>query len=642
MSSVGAVTGNHPPRPPLGTTPFPYAQLPGVESLRRRRITQLVAVAALLATVGYLTWRGLETLNLQQWWVSVPLYLLEIHAAAGLVLFTINLWNVDAGRAAAPRRATDLKLAILIPTYDESSETLLPTIAAAVSVDLEHETWVLDDGERPEVEQLALHLGAHYLRRPVHHHAKAGNVNYALERIDADLVAIIDADHVATAGFLRNTVGYFDDPRLALVQTPQDFYNLESFEHERNFSEQRLFYRALLAGRNRWNAAFCCGTGVVFRAAALRDVGGLATETITEDIHTSLRLHRKGWTTVFHNEVLAHGLAAGDVSQYLEQRLRWGTGAMQLLRLENPATVSGLSPMQRISYLTTLLGWFDAWRSLGYLLVPMVVLWLAAVPIQAPFTVFLPIFLITFLIQRFALSRLARSTSSQVIATVFELVRMPANLRATLRLVSSSPRQFRVTPKGRTGDLRERMPVPGLLWVLLVLTLLTAGWSVATLLGHTPIRYEVPWIAYGSLFWLGVNGALLLAAVGRIRAKRFGAERRVSVRFRVDAPATLGGRPVRLVDASMTGFKVLLPAERSAPDPGASLTLNADLLGRSFTFRVVVRSARPHPAAGMVLGLEFEPGQVAARSVLALALFQTGVAPEVITGAAGPMEAQVA
>ncbi len=216
---------------------------------------------------------------------------------------------------------------------------LLPTIAAAVAVRLPHQTWVLDDGNCPEVATPARDLGAYYLARTDRSHAKAGNVNHGLQHIDADIITVLDADHVAHEELFVRTLGHFDDPRVTFVQTPQDFYNLDSFEHtgsrwttteaEYRFCEQGLFYRRLQAGRNRWNAAFCCGTGALFRTAALSEVGGLATETVTEDIHTSIRLHRRGWRSAYHNEVLARGLAAADAKQYLEQRLRWGTGAIR-------------------------------------------------------------------------------------------------------------------------------------------------------------------------------------------------------------------------------------------------------------------------------------------------------------------------
>ena len=155
------------------------------------------------------------------------------------------------------------RVAVLIPTYNESREVLLPTIAAAVALRPGHETWVLDDGNRPWVQELAGLLGARYRARGSAEHAKAGNLNSAIETLDVDVVAVLDADHVARADFLTATLPYFDDDRVAVVQTPQDFYNLESFEHVtrrrgRRYMEQELFYRALAAGRNRWNAAFWC------------------------------------------------------------------------------------------------------------------------------------------------------------------------------------------------------------------------------------------------------------------------------------------------------------------------------------------------------------------------------------------------
>jgi hypothetical protein len=173
-----------------------------------------------------------------------------------------------------------------VPTYNEGLEVLTPTVAAAVAMRVAHETWVLDDGDRPEVARLAADLGAHYLTRPTHEHAKAGNLNHALGKIEADFIGVLDADHVASPDFLVHTLGYFDDPGIALVQTPQDFYNLESFEHERGgatraltdpdlagterFHEQALFYRVLQPGKNRWGGAFWCGTGAVpIRADAL-------------------------------------------------------------------------------------------------------------------------------------------------------------------------------------------------------------------------------------------------------------------------------------------------------------------------------------------------------------------------------------
>jgi cellulose synthase (UDP-forming) len=231
--------------------------------------------------------------------LGVPLLLLEVWALVSLFFYLVSLWDLDSGAVPRPQRETSLRVAVLIPTYNEPREVLLPTVAAAVAIRITHQTWILDDGRRPWVAELAASLGVRYATREGNAHAKAGNVNALLPKLDVDVIAIFDADHVARADFLERTLGYFDDPKVALVQTPQDFYNLDSFEHVdrrrgKRFSEQELFYRALSAGRNRWNAAFWCGTNALVRLAALRDVGGVAVDTVTEDIHTTVRMHRRG------------------------------------------------------------------------------------------------------------------------------------------------------------------------------------------------------------------------------------------------------------------------------------------------------------------------------------------------------------
>ena len=203
-----------------------------------------------------------------------------------------------SGRAAAACVGIP-SVAVLIPTYNEGPEILVPTIAAAVALEPAHETWVLDDGERPEIAELAASLGARYLARPTHEHAKAGNVNHALGVIDAEIMAFLDADHVAAPDFLRATLGYFADQRVALVQTPQDFYNVTSFEHGSGtgLRASRSTSRRSSIGCSspaRTDGTRPSGAAPARSSASRRSaaVGGAATDTITEDIHTTIRLHR--------------------------------------------------------------------------------------------------------------------------------------------------------------------------------------------------------------------------------------------------------------------------------------------------------------------------------------------------------------
>jgi cellulose synthase (UDP-forming) len=608
---------------------FPDGSAAG-SSRGRELLVRSVAVLALAVSAAYLAWRAVATTDLSVWWLSLPTYLLELHAAVGLGLYAFSLWNLGAGPTARRASTTPLRVAVLIPTWNEPSEVLAPTIAAAVALQPAHDTWVLDDGARPEVAQLAADLGARYLRRPDRRHAKAGNLNNALEVVDADVVAVLDADHVARPNFLTDTLGYFDDESVALVQTPQDFYNLESFEHSRTaardgFNEQSLFYRAIMPGKNRWQAAFWCGTSALLRTAALRQVGGVATGTVTEDIHTTIRLHAAGWRTVYHNEVLARGLAASGASQYLLQRRRWGTGAMQVLRADNPLGIKGLSLPQRLAYAFTLLGWFDAWRSLGYLLLPAAVLLTGAVPIRAPLATFVVAFVATFTLQQLALWLLGRGRQRPWLAILFDVVRLPSNLSASLALFARRAAGFQVTPKGRTGARRRRAPVPWILWAVVVVSLLAAAWFGATVNERTPLHYGTPAAAWAAAGWLVFNLAVVLAAIGRIRRTRFGAERRAGVRFAVSLRARLDGVPCVARDLSLTGARVSAPVAL----PAAPAELVLQVSGQDVTLRCVERARFDQPDGGLSVGLEFLPNQWPAIGTLTHLLFNAGVSLEV-------------
>jgi cellulose synthase (UDP-forming) len=594
-------------------------------------LARAAGALALAVSVAYLVWRALATIDLATWWLSIPLYVLELHAAAGIALYTFSLWDVHAGPRARPVEATALRVAVLIPTWNEPLEVLAPTIAAAVALRPAHETWVLDDGNRPPVAALARALGAGYLARADRSHAKAGNLNHALGVVAADVVAVLDADHVARPGLLTRTLGYFDDERVALVQTPQDFYNLRSFEHSRTadrdgFNEQSLFYRAILPGKNRWQAAFWCGTNALLRVAALQEVGGVATGSVTEDIHTTIRLHAAGWRTVYHNEVLARGLAAGGARQYLLQRRRWGTGAMQVLRADNPLTRPGLTLAQRLAYAFTLLGWFDAWRSLGYLLLPVAVLFTGAVPIRGPLRTFAAAFALTFTVQQLALWLLGRGWQRPWLAVLFDLVRMPSNLTATLSLFGADGARFQVTPKGRTGERPRREPAPRVLWAVTGLSLAAAVWFVATLAERTPLRYGNLAAAAAAAGWLAFNLLLTAAAIGRIRALRFGAERRASVRFQVRLEARLDGAACVAEDLSLTGARLSLPSGQ----PGGPAVLVLDAPGRAVALRCAVRSRVERPDGGMTVGVEFLPDQWPAIGMLTHLLFNAGVGLDVV------------
>src|SRR5262249_13137652 len=132
---------------------------------------------------------------------------------------------------------------------------------------------------------------------------------------------------------------------------------------------------------DRWNAASYCGSCAVIRRSALDRVGGFATGTIAEDLHTSIRLHKAGFQSVYHNVSLVYGIAPVTYELFESQRVRQGQGAMQVWRREGVVFARGLSLPQRLCYMSSIVTYLNAWpRALFYLL-PAFVLAGGAMPI---------------------------------------------------------------------------------------------------------------------------------------------------------------------------------------------------------------------------------------------------------------------
>jgi cellulose synthase (UDP-forming) len=241
---------------------------------------------------------------------------------------------------------------ILIPVYGEPLYKVEATMLAARNVVGLHGTYVLDDGKSDELRDLAVRHGVGYIRRPHNTGAKAGNINYALANTSADFFVILDADFVVKPKFLIETLPFFAQRQVAFVQTPQHYGNLHNLISRGAGYMQTVFYRLIQPGKNRFDAAFCVGTNVVFRRTAIDEIGGLYEKSKSEDIWTSILLHERGYRSVFISDVLATGDAPDTIAAYMKQQLRWATGGFEILLRYNPLRAK-LSFDQKLQYLST-------------------------------------------------------------------------------------------------------------------------------------------------------------------------------------------------------------------------------------------------------------------------------------------------
>jgi cellulose synthase (UDP-forming) len=273
---------------------------------------------------------------------------------------------------------------VLITAYGEAPELVRTTLRAARDMTLPHQTWVLDDGDSDVLQEICAQEGVGYLRRDGGKHAKAGNVNAALARTTGEYVVILDADHVPEPHFLLQVLPHFQDPDVAFVQSPQSYTNQTNLVSTGASEAQRIFYELVCPGKNHFNAAFCVGTNVMFRRAALDEIGGIATGSNSEDIWTSLELHRRGWKSIYVPQVLARGLAPVDVASYLKQQLRWASGGFEVvLRGKLFRRGTGLTIDQRLQYLFVGTHYLLSMAMLTFMLLPALYLLFALSPIRA-------------------------------------------------------------------------------------------------------------------------------------------------------------------------------------------------------------------------------------------------------------------
>jgi cellulose synthase (UDP-forming) len=161
-----------------------------------------------------------------------------------------------------------------------------------------------------------------------------------------------------------------------MLQTPHHFFSPDPFERNlgtfrRVPNEGNLFYGLIQDGNDLWNSAFFCGSCAVLRRGPLEEVGGIAVETVTEDAHTALKMHRLGYNTAYLRQTLAGGLATESLSGHIGQRIRWARGMAQILRLDNPFLGKGLNFFQRLCYSNAMLHFFSGIPRLVFLTAPL-------------------------------------------------------------------------------------------------------------------------------------------------------------------------------------------------------------------------------------------------------------------------------
>jgi cellulose synthase (UDP-forming) len=544
--------------------------------------TRLIFKAIVLyLAVRYFIWRTYSTLNFSHWTsttFSIVLYVIEAISFLSCCLYTVQtIWSTEKRRSREADRYAEAvrsgqycpSVDVFVPTYNEPEFIVRRTVIGCQAMEYPNKTiYILDDTRRPAMRQLAEELGCEYITRPNNEHAKAGNLNNALQQTKGEFVTVLDADFVPFKDFLTRTVGFFQRSEIALVQTPQNFYNPDY--HARNLGLEHFlpndlenFFGMLQSTRDVVNAVICCGSSYVVRRTVLEEIGGYYTRCCVEDFQTSLVMLTRGHRIVYLNETLSMGESTRTFADFIDQRLRWLQGNMQIYYCTDEVPMWTRLTFAQQSYLISqMIHCFQSVLRVVFLLTPLISVYTGISPYIANVSeiiyYFAPFFILHVCVYGWATNYRISYFWNEFYETVFCFAGCQ---RLWLILRSPFAKASRVTRKGvkensKNYNLSYTMPFVVLLGSTLLI-LACQAWGY----------YQGLWVTINAnstvlVFWLLYNAVFMgLAVFSAIDQP---------VRRTVDRFPLRTGCTVKVGDRTYSGYTV------NVSEGGAQIVLMTD------------------------------------------------------------------
>ncbi len=597
-----------------------------------RAVSVFLVVLSLAVSLRYIFWRVTETLDFGSFAelvLGIGLAVAEMYAIIVLVLgYVQTLWPLERKPIPMP---DDIALwptvDVYVPTYNEPMSIVRATVLGCIAMDWPPEkmrVYLLDDGRRDEFREFAAECGIGYITRNDNLHAKAGNLNNAMAQTEGEFICIFDSDHVPTRAFLQMTMGWMiAEPRNALVQTPHHFYSPDPFQRNlaagtRVPAEGNMFYGLVQDANDYWNSAFFCGSCAVLRRVALEEIGGFAVETVTEDAHTMLKMHRRGWDSCYLRLPLAAGLATERLILHIGQRVRWARGMIQIFRLDNPMFGPGLTIGQRICYLQAMGHFFFALPRIVFLTAPLAFLLFGLNIIAAS-----PLAIVSYALPHIfhsvaTNSRLQRNNRHSFWSEIYETVLALFLVRVTIVTLFAPRRgKFNVTNKG--GLLENGYFDLGAVYPNLILAFFLVAGVIRGLFGLLFLKTEL--LTFQALLLNSIWGFFsLLTVLAALAVGRETRQVRSRARVRATVPVAIylpDGRAVSGItqDLSQGGSSVV--AERPLGVTDGSLVQFEFIIGGE----PVVVPARLLRWDARFMQVSFQPANVADEAAIVQVVF---------------------
>ncbi len=552
------------------------------------QLSLFIKLLASVLVLRYLYWRITSSIVYDGFFDFIGALLLLL---AEMIAIGIYLLGVFTSMSILHRKPIDLleydiseypTVDVLIPTYNEPFEMIEKTILASLAFDYPSDrfnVFLCDDGgtdqkcydnnpqkakeareRRKYLIEFCDRAGVTYLTREKNEHAKAGNLNSALQYIDSDLILILDTDHIPAPQFLQKTVGWFNkDEKMFLVQTPHAFYNADPIERNlkifgTSISENDMFYRHILLGHDFWESAFFCGSAAVLRRKYIDEVGGIAGDTITEDAETAIKLHNRGYKSAYIDEPMVRGLQAEDFASLVLQRIRWTQGMVQLFLLKNPFMSKNLRWYQMLSYASASFFWFFAISRVIFFLAPLMYMFFGLKIYSANdiemIAYVIPHIIMAIMMSYFMYSNVRNPFFSEIYETALSFFTLPAIIQAIWNPYNPT---FKVTPKGT--DITQTYVSEYAIPFIIMLMLVGLGFIVGAIKIY--LNPQELTIVLMTSFWNFINFLLLVTAIG-VTSEKGDIRKSIRVLLNKDCSIILNNRRyiAKVLDISEDGISI--------------------------------------------------------------------------------------
>ncbi|MBK8808988.1 MAG: glycosyltransferase [Bacteroidales bacterium] len=338
-----------------------------------------------------------------------PLYLLIIFIFAYKILIRFIEWIFSISLSVPKKPEITKKWTVdILTTFcaGEPKAMIIDTLYAIKDISYPHNSFLCDEANDPELKAICQELGIVHVTREKKINAKAGNINNALQTVaHGEICLILDPDHVPQPNFLDEVLPFFEDENIGFVQVVQAYYNQDHTVIAYAAAQQTYqFYGPFMMGLNTLGAVPAIGANCTFRRSALDSIGGHAPG-LTEDMHTAMLLHAKGWKSVYNPVIVAKGLVPWNYSGYCLQQLKWSRGTYSLLLTVLPKIWKQLSWKQLAYYLSVPVFYLFGLVAILDFLIPIAALLFSIVPIKVSISeflkYFLPFFIMSFTIRQF-------------------------------------------------------------------------------------------------------------------------------------------------------------------------------------------------------------------------------------------------